>query len=127
MIPLSWDGPVATIWGVRRRVTECASCGLERPVHCRGLCRPCQLRHQEDGTAGQFGYVKADRLEDYAWLRASGELLPVAAARLGVTARTAWRYEAQLAAAGQAPWRDGWPVVQTLAPVAGLTGRAAAA
>lgn len=116
MIPLSWDGPVATLWGIRRRVAECASCELERPLYVRGLCRPCHIRHQADGTAGQFGYVKADRLEDYAWLRTSGELLPVVAARLGVTERTAWRYEAELTLAGKAPWRDRRVSARTTVP-----------
>src|ERR1700733_5670202 len=96
--------------GQPRRVAECASCEQVRPIITRGLCSTCRHRFEWDGTITDWGYVKADRLEDYAWLRASGESVPVAAARLGVTERTGWRYEAQLTRAGRAPWRDGWPV-----------------
>jgi hypothetical protein len=105
MIPLSWDGPVAFIGGVRRRVAECASCELERPLYCRGLCRECHARHLADGTLDSFGYVKADRVSDYAALRAARVPIVTAAARLGVARRTAHRYETELAAAGKAPWR----------------------
>ena len=100
----------------RRRA--CASCQRVRPIITRGLCSTCRHRFEWDGTITDWGYVKADRLEDYAWLRASGESLPVAAARLGVTERTGWRYEAQLTRAGRAPWRVGWPVERLTAPVA---------
>ena len=82
--------------GCRRRLDECASCGQVRVIAHRGLCDPCTNRYERDGTITQWGYVKADRVADYAWLRRSGELLTVAAARVGVSERTAWRYEAQL-------------------------------
>lgn len=84
---------------------QCASCDQGHPVIMRGLCNPCRHRYERAGTITDWGYVKADRLEDYAWLRRTGELVPVAATRLGVSERTAWRYEMQLAAEGRAPWR----------------------
>jgi hypothetical protein len=97
MIPKSWTGPVAVLYGERRRVSECASCEQVSPLICRGLCHPCRDSHLYAGTIEQFGYVKADRLADYDWLtRGCGESLPVAAARIGVSERTAWRYEAEI-------------------------------
>lgn len=41
---------------------------------------------------------RADRVEDYAFLRAHGVSVAEAAARVGVCARTGWDYEAQLRA-----------------------------
>src|SRR5581483_7161214 len=99
MIPRSWTGPVAVVHGKRLRVSECASCEQMAPLTCRGLCEPCRDRHRKAGTVEEFGYVKADRLADYEWLtRDCGETLYVAAARIGISERTAWRYEAELAA-----------------------------
>ena len=103
MIPASWTRPVAFVGHSRRRVAECASCEQEGPLISRGLCKPCRDRHQWAGTLTSFGYVKADRVADYADLRRDGELLEVAASRIGVSERTAWRYEAGLKdAAGSA-------------------------
>ena len=120
MIPLSWDGPVAVVYGIRRRVAGCASCGLVRPLIHRGLCRPCRDRHWQAGTLGEFGYVKADRVADYAALRAAGESITAAADRLGVARRTAQRYEGELIASGDASWRrdarsSGWPAARSAA------------
>lgn len=88
------------------RVSECCSCERVLPVPRRGLCSRCYDRHLRYGTLDGFGYMKADRMADYARLRAGGADVPTAAARLGVTARTAWRYEGELAASGRAPWRQ---------------------
>ena len=107
MIPAAWTGPVAIVWGERRRVAECASCEQIRPLPSRGLCVPCRELHRKAGTEAEFGYVKADRLADYADLRRDGELLEVAAARIGISERTAWRYEAELRDAAASA---GWPV-----------------
>jgi len=52
------------------------------------------------------GRRNADRVKDYAVLRVGGYGIGEAAERTGVTRRTAERYEAALAAAGQAPWRE---------------------
>jgi hypothetical protein len=68
------------------------------PIESRGLCAACRRRNRDRGTLGEFGYVKADRLADYAELRGLGVPVPAAAARLGVSERTAWRYEAELKA-----------------------------
>lgn len=81
--------------GDRRPVAECASCGRPKRIGGRGLCGGCKKRHRLDGTLSQYGYVKADRLADYAGLRE--ELgMRGAAARVGVCVRTAHRYEATL-------------------------------
>jgi hypothetical protein len=48
----------------------------------------------------------ADRIEDFAALRADGESIAGAARRLGLARRTAERYEARLRTEGKAPWRD---------------------
>ena len=104
MIARSSTLTLATVRGARRRVTVCASCEKVRPLITRGLCDPCRHRYEFDGTITDWGYVKADRVQDYAWLRKSGETLPVAASRIGVSERTAWRYEAELRDASSARW-----------------------
>src|SRR5271166_2150819 len=119
----------------------CASCERVRPLITRGLCDSCRHRYEDDGTITDWGYVKADRVQDYAWLRRSGETLAVAASRVGVSERTAWRYEAELATSGRVSWHENarcaarsppsWPR-PTTAPTAiipvdghgGRTGRA---
>jgi hypothetical protein len=73
---------------------ECASCGEDRDLCCRGLCVACRSQARRDGTLDDFGYVKADRLADFTALRRSCSVA-VAAARLGVCERTGWRYEAE--------------------------------
>lgn len=96
-------------------VGECARCERERPLYSRGLCCICRRRCRADGTLADYGYVKADKIAEYAlvrsrWVRGpDGELrhptIPEAAAAAGVNCRTGQRYEAELDAAGQAPWR----------------------
>jgi hypothetical protein len=98
--------PVVILYGARHRVAECARCELVRPVWRRGLCRPCAERCTRDGTLGGYGYVKADRVADFIRLRLGGADLAEAARRVGVSERTGWRYEAELAASGRAPWRE---------------------
>jgi len=100
--------PVVFLYGCRHRVSECARCELVRPVWYRGLCRPCVDRCRLDGTIGCYGYVKADRMADFAWLRLGGVDVAGAAGRVGVSERTGWRYETELAGSGRAPWRE-WP------------------
>jgi hypothetical protein len=80
------------------RLDDCADCGRLMPMDARGLCSACYTRNLDGGTLGEFGYVKADRVADYAELRGLGVPVPAAAARLGVSERTAWRYEAELKA-----------------------------
>lgn len=72
----------------------------------RGYCRRCYVRWMEHGfpAAGPpaervqlVGSSSHGRVEDYAWLRESeGMSRREAAARLGVTIRSALRYEARL-------------------------------
>jgi hypothetical protein len=59
---------------------------------CRG---PVDRQHQP----------RTDRLARYADLRATGLSGAVASERAGVSTRTGWRYEAALAASGQAQWK----------------------
>ena len=80
------------------RLDDCADCGRLMPIESRGLCAACRKRNRDHGTLREFGYVKADRLADYAELRRLRVPVPAAAGRLGVSERTAWRYEAELKA-----------------------------
>lgn len=98
----------------------CRKCVHPEPEHpwqegwrC-GYCRRCYTRWMEHGfPAGgppaervQMAGWRADgRVEDYAWLReCEGLTRQAAAARLGVTIRSALRYEARLRDAGAAGW-----------------------
>jgi hypothetical protein len=74
---------------------ECAGCGQTRELVTRGLCVPCRGLHRRAGTITDFGYLKPDRLADYADLR-STHSVAVAARRLGLSERTGWRYEQEL-------------------------------
>jgi hypothetical protein len=76
------------------------------PILARGLCSRCRSWHRTHGTIGDFGYVKADRMADYARLRLNGHDVGPAAALVGTSKRTAERYEAELRDAGLAPWRE---------------------
>jgi hypothetical protein len=76
----------------------------------RGLCNSCGTTCRHDGTIAEYGYTRADRMADYAHRRRNGDTIGLAASRLGISRRTAERYEAKLRDAGQAPWRawEGW-------------------
>jgi hypothetical protein len=73
---------------------ECCRCGRHRPLRPRGLCSTCRNRCTLDGTLGQYGWVRADRLAEFTELRDRHYPVEMAGARVGVCARTAWRYEA---------------------------------
>ena len=93
--------------GIRVPVAECACCEQVLPILARGLCSRCRSWHRTHGTIDDYGYTKADRLADYVRLRDSGWYdVGQAAARIGVSRRTAERYEAELRVAGLAPWRQ---------------------
>lgn len=100
--------------------TQCDTCrtcpatlGPRRDGRPHGLCRNCYVRwaaagYPDDGPpppARPWGRVLAARLEDYAWVRSWGTSIEDAAPRIGVSVRTAERYEAMLLAAGKATWR----------------------
>ena len=89
----------------------CVSCERNRPLCARGLCDACRGLFRRDGTIAQWGYVKADRIADYARLRLVGYHVPLAASRIGISERTAWRYEAELRDASS----SGWPVTREAA------------
>ena len=83
---------------------ECR-CGCGRPavyLRCR-LALACYQRWRAHGypedIPAPFAF-RAARIESYLELRAWGLTRPQAAQRLGVTVRTIWRYEHDLARAG---------------------------
>lgn len=86
--------------GDRRAIAECARCGHLRVIRRRGLCFSCIKRCQRDGTLGEYGWLKADRLAVYREARAKGLTVEAAADKASVTKRTGWRYEAALREAG---------------------------
>lgn len=93
-----------TAYGHKMPVAECARCGLPGPIRKRGLCGGCESVTKRDGTYAEYGYVKADRLADYAEmtrLLRGGDLnrteaMRQACARLGISERTGERYERDL-------------------------------
>lgn len=97
---------VVDLYGRRRPVGACASCERVRPLPCRGLCESCRDRFSDDGTLEDWGYTKADRVEEFARLRRSGLNITEAGRRVCASRRTAGRYEAALIADGRAPWRE---------------------
>lgn len=86
-------------------IAECARCEQVRPVRGRGLCEPCRKAAREDGTLNEYGWLRADRIAEYAQYRTGGLSVRAAARRLGVSERTCSRYEHALTSAGQAEWR----------------------
>lgn len=108
------------------RTVVCVCCGQLGVLFGRGLRRACYARHRRGGTLGQFpvdqdaqlrarreaavkaGQAKSERsaglIEDYAFLRETGESKEMAAVRVGVTVETARKYERLLrVAAGEIP------------------------
>ena len=73
---------------------ECGRCGQDKTLKARGLCSNCRNRCTADGTLGQYGWVRVNRLAEFSELRERHYPVEVAGARVGVSARTAWRYEA---------------------------------
>ncbi len=98
--------------GLRAPAGECAACGKVRMLRQRSLCRTCARTATLDGTLEGYGWTREERLTEYGGYRAGGLNIRQASARLGVDRRTGDRYEAELAAAGKAPWRAGVPYVR---------------
>jgi hypothetical protein len=92
--------------GRRWRIAECGCCERERRIFSRGLCQACYSSRLDDGTVASYGYVQADRVAEFSQLRSAGYSIVAAGQRLGVTPRTAQRYETALRDAGEAPWRE---------------------
>ena len=86
-------------------VAECARCGAARPMTGRGLCSDCRKLCTADGALEDYPCAKADKMADYALHRSRGLSIGAAARVAGVGGRTGTRYEAELHAAGRAPWR----------------------
>jgi hypothetical protein len=99
---------------VKRRTVTCSFCGQAGPHRGYSWCGRCYERWRYHGrpasgppapgkTSDRGNHAAleaAERREDYAWLRAEqGLTRRQAAERLGVTIRTAERYDAQLRAA----------------------------
>lgn len=91
--------------GYMAQAGECVRCDRFRVLPIRGLCTTCYKYVREDGSLGDYGWTRNDRLAEYAGLRAGGLSIPAAAKRMGVSTRTGTRYEAELREAGNAPWR----------------------
>ena len=74
----------------------CDRCGNIAELVTRRLCPSCRGQCRRAGTVEDWGYLKPDRLADFTVLRARGYRPAVAAVRLGLSARTGYRYEAEL-------------------------------
>ncbi len=78
-------------------------CGCGRPVFRWDLGRTCYRRWLRWGRPAEVppprmrgrSRSRAARLEDYSELRSWGEGVSRAARRVGISERTAWRYEAE--------------------------------
>lgn len=98
----------------RRPVIDCRCCHRQREHRARGLCASCwsrSARHGHPATVpppapqgmalpaawAALRATRIARIEDYVELtREFGLSLEHAAERMGVSVRTAWRYEAEL-------------------------------
>jgi len=94
----------------------CPSLVVPRRGGCaHQLCPNCWVRWKaagfpEDGPPAPvrpWGRTLAARTEDWAWLRSASVAVAVAAARLGVSVRTAERYEVRRLAGKMAATRAG--------------------
>lgn len=94
---------LADTWG--REQPTCSTNGCPKPTARRGWCWGCYRRwlnadRPDSGPPAPYTRRKPHapataRRENYAWLRDEQHLAPTqAAARLSVSLRTAWRYEA---------------------------------
>ncbi|MCW2929953.1 MAG: hypothetical protein JWM19_915 [Actinomycetia bacterium] len=110
------DGVVAIIDSKWRRykVAECARCGLEKRIKGRGLCPACSSAVTRDGTIGEYGWMRDERLEEFAGHRRHMNITRAGAAT-GISTVTAFRYERLLrereagdsAAGADVPGADG--------------------
>jgi hypothetical protein len=82
-----------------RPAAACDCCGHTQRIKARGLCGVCYTRARDHGAVAKWGFVKADRLAEYAGLREAGASVESAAWDAGVSVRTGQRYEAELRAA----------------------------
>ena len=81
----------------------CLDCGEIGQHHSRRLCTVCYPQRWRSGTLNQFALLTESlpasrRREDFAELRSRRVSVRVAAERIGVSTRTAERYEARLKA-----------------------------
>ena len=74
----------------------CGRCGRIRPLKARELCSTCHDICRRYGGLAEYGWVRADRLAEFRVLRERRYPVEMAGARVGVSASTAWRYEAAL-------------------------------
>lgn len=97
----------------RRPIRYCQRCRRHRPYRAKGLCGHCytytRRPYQPTGVGrGGPGVPKSaevleSRLEEFAELRARHYTTVQAAARIGISVRTAERYAARLKAAAGRP------------------------
>ncbi|MBB5431389.1 helix-turn-helix domain-containing protein [Nocardiopsis composta] len=87
-----------------RRTVACACCGAVGPHRGRGLIASCYGRAYEEGTLDRWPTVRRrtarrqgarlrERRAAYLALRTSGMKQAAAAARVGISVKTAYRYE----------------------------------
>ncbi|MCO6011449.1 hypothetical protein NE236_41520 [Actinoallomurus purpureus] len=88
-----------------RRIIFCDRCGNEGQHGGYTWCRACHSRWERAGRPASGPPPKRNgRVGEYAELtRDQHYTLVNAAARMGISERTAWRYEARLRAAGIPP------------------------
>ncbi|WP_289009372.1 hypothetical protein [uncultured Thermomonospora sp.] len=90
-------------------IRVCAECGREREHEAHGLCRTCYTRWRRRAAlaAGRVPRIAA-RVQDYAEVRSLGETRETACARLGISVRTAVRYEGLLRSGWRPPGWEEW-------------------
>lgn len=83
-----------------RKITCGCGCGREGVLAGRDWIRSCYIRWWKAGKPEegppQRGLLRADRMEDFAFLRRHGESVKAAGERIGVSLYTARDYERQL-------------------------------
>lgn len=91
-----------------RPIRVCAGCSRERPHKAHGLCQTCYSRRYHQALADDRESKIAARVQDYAEVRGQGETRETACARLGISVRTAVRYEGLLRSGWRPPGWEEW-------------------
>ena len=92
------DGAVAIVTdagGRRRKIAECARCGLVKRIKGHGLCSACASAVTRNGTLEEYSRTKAQRLAEFERHRESMNVTRAAAAT-GVSRCVGFRYEKEL-------------------------------
>jgi hypothetical protein len=88
-----------------RRIIECDSCGRKKEHQAHGWCKACWGRWERGGrpAAGPPPSRYGRREEYFELTRDQNYTLKNAAARMGISPRTAQRFEARLRSEGVPP------------------------